>query len=374
MAHYDYIVIGGGSAGSAVAGRLAVDGTRRVCLVEAGGRNNNFLIKTPGFMPFLRGSSNYRYDTVAQKGLNGRIGYQPRGKGLGGSSAINAMIYIRGNAWDYDNWAEMGCDGWAYEDVLPWFKKAEGNERGADDYHGDGGPLFVSNQNHTNPTSRAFVASAEALQLRGTDDFNDAEQAGFGIYQVTQHKGERWSAARAYVEPIRDQGNIDIRTNTLVERLVIENGRVTGAVLRKGKQTETIHAGGPGGGGVILSAGAFNSPQILMTSGIGPAAHLKDHGIDVVIRQRRSRRKPAGPYRLRIHLGNRIDRPHRRQPGRHEADGRRDAGTSPPSHRHHDHTLCGSRRVLARHGRCPRARRAMAFRARAAGGSRSRKG
>ncbi|MGB3754254.1 MAG: GMC family oxidoreductase N-terminal domain-containing protein [Parerythrobacter sp.] len=282
MPHYDYIVIGGGSAGSAVAGRLAVDGTRRVCLVEAGGRNNNFLIKTPGFMPFLRGSSNYRYDTVAQKGLNGRIGYQPRGKGLGGSSAINAMVYIRGNAWDYDNWAEMGCDGWAYEDVLPWFKKAEGNERGADAYHGDGGPLFVSNQNHTNPTSRAFVASAEALQLRGTDDFNGAEQAGFGIYQVTQHKGERWSAARAYVEPICDQGNIDIRTNTLVERLVVENGRVTGAVLRKGKQTETIHAGGPGGGGVILSAGAFNSPQILMTSGIGPAAHLKDHGIDVV--------------------------------------------------------------------------------------------
>ena len=144
MDQYDYIVIGGGSAGCAVTGRLAVGGQRSICLIEAGGRNNTVAVKTPGMMPFLRNSQNYRYETVPQKGLNGRVGYQPRGKGLGGSSAINAMIYIRGNAWDYDNWAAMGCDGWSYDDVLPWFMKAEANERGADDYHGAGGPLFVS--------------------------------------------------------------------------------------------------------------------------------------------------------------------------------------------------------------------------------------
>jgi len=279
MNQYDYIVIGGGSAGCAITGRLAVGGERSICLVEAGGRNNNFRIKTPGMMPFLGKAPNYRYDTVPQKGLNGRIGFQPRGKGLGGSSAINAMIYIRGNAWDYDNWAAMGCDGWSYDDVLPWFKKAEANERGADDYHGSGGPLFVSDQRWTNEASRAFVQSAAALQLPETQDFNGERQAGFGIYQVTQRNGERWSASRAYVEPIRNQPNLDIRTGTLVEKLVIEGGRVTGVALRKGRSRETIYARR----GVILSAGAFNSPQILMLSGIGPGRHLNALDIPVLL-------------------------------------------------------------------------------------------
>ena len=279
MESFDYVVIGGGSGGSAVAGRLAVDGTRRVCLIEAGGRNDNVIIKTPGFMPFIRNSSNYKFDTVPQKGLNGRIGYQPRGKGLGGSSAINAMVYIRGNKWDYDNWAAMGCDGWSYDDVLPYFKKAESNERGGDDFHGDGGPLFVSDQGSPNPTSHAFVEAAASLQMRPNDDFNGERHEGFGLYQVTQRNGERWSAARAYVEPIRDQGNFAVRTNTLVEKLVIEGGRVTGVMVRRGKRSEMIYAKR----GVILSAGAFNSPQILMLSGIGPAQHLKDNGIDVVL-------------------------------------------------------------------------------------------
>ncbi len=279
MESFDYIVIGGGSAGSAVTGRLSVDGTRRVCLIEAGGHNNNVWVKTPGFMPFIPQASNYRYETVPQKGLNGRTGYQPRGRGLGGSSAINAMVYIRGNRWDYDNWAAEGCTGWAYDDVLPYFKRAEANERGGDDFHGHGGPLFVEDQKHANPASRAFVEAAAALQLRTSTDFNGERQDGFGLYQVTQHKGERWSAARAYVEPVRDQGNVSVRTDTLVEKLVIEGGRVTGVqILRKGKR-ETLLARR----GVILSAGAFNSPQILMLSGIGPAEHLKAHGIDVVL-------------------------------------------------------------------------------------------
>lgn len=292
MTEFDYVVIGGGSAGSAVAGRLAEDGARTVCLIEAGGRNDTVRVKTPGFMPFLPDAVNYRYETVPQKGLKGRVGYQPRGRGLGGSSAINAMVYIRGNHWDYDNWAALGCTGWAWNDVLPWFRKAEGNERGADAWHGAGGPLFVSEQNWPNQASRDFVESAAALQLRRNEDFNGARQDGFGLYQVTQRGGERWSAARAYVEPLRDAANLHIRTGTLVEKLVIENGRVTGVAIRRGRKRETVRARG----GVILSAGAFNSAQILMLSGIGPGAHLREHGLGVALD------KPAVGADLQDHI------------------------------------------------------------------------
>ena len=161
-----------------------------VCLLEAGGRNNTALIKTPGFMPFLTDKSNYRYETVPQKGLNGRTGYQPRGRGLGGSSAINAMVYIRGNSWDYDNWAALGCSGWSYDDVLPYFKRAEHNVRGEDEFHGEDGPLWVSDQKWPNPGSLAFVEAAAQLQLPRNNDFNGATQAGFGLYQVTQKDGD----------------------------------------------------------------------------------------------------------------------------------------------------------------------------------------
>lgn len=292
MDTFDYVVIGGGSAGSAVTGRLAEDGSKSVCLLEAGGRNDNFLVKTPGFMPFLLKNTNYRFDTVPQKGLNGRIGYQPRGKGLGGSSAINAMVYIRGNRWDYDNWAALGCTGWAYDDVLPWFKRSEGNIRGGDDFHGGEGPLSVSDQKWSNPASNAFVGSAANLQLPKNSDFNGERQEGFGLYQVTQKDGERWSAARAYVEPLRGKPNLDIRTGSLVEKLVIEEGRVTGVAIKRGRKREVVKARH----GVILSAGAFNSPQILMLSGIGPGEHLREHGIDVVLD------KPAVGSDLQDHI------------------------------------------------------------------------
>ncbi len=276
MDEFDVIVIGGGSAGSAVAGRLARAG-RSVCLLEAGGRNNTMLIKTPGFMPFLRNSANYRYDTVPQKGLNGRIGYQPRGRGLGGSSAINAMLYIRGNRWDYDNWAALGCAGWSYDDVLPYFRRAEKNVRGADDYHGAEGPLWVSDQRWANKGSLAFVEAAAQLQLPRNRDFNGEKQDGFGLYQVTQREGERWSAARAYIEPLRGDRRLDVRIGVTVQRILIEQGRATGVIYSVAGKRRQVNARGA----VVLSAGAFNSPQVLMLSGIGPGAHLAEHGIGV---------------------------------------------------------------------------------------------
>ena len=203
MDEFDIIVVGGGSAGSSAAGRLSEGGRYTVCLIEAGGTNNNMLVKTPGFMPFIRAASNWKYETVPQKGLNGRTGYQPRGRGLGGSSAINAMVYIRGHQWDYDNWAALGCDGWSYDDVLPVFKRCEDNARGANPYHGAGGPLSVMDQHWPQAGSLAFIEAAAELQLPRNSDFNGASQDGFGLYQVTQKGGERWTAARAYVEPAR---------------------------------------------------------------------------------------------------------------------------------------------------------------------------
>ncbi|TCD06827.1 glucose-methanol-choline oxidoreductase [Erythrobacteraceae bacterium CFH 75059] len=278
MDTFDIIVIGGGSAGSAAAGRLAEDMTRSVCLLEAGGHNRSILVTTPGFMPFLRQGSNYRYETVPQKGLNGRRGYQPRGRGLGGSSAINAMIYIRGHRWDYDNWAAMGCTGWAYDDVLPVFKRAEHNVRGADAFHGASGPLWVSDQLWPNPASIAFVEAAASLQLGRNTDFNGERQEGFGLYQVTQRDGERWSAARAYLDPLRRQRNLDVRIGVCVQRILFEEGRAVGVIYAVAGKERTVRARG----GVVLSGGAFNSPQLLMLSGIGPAAHLQEHGIAVL--------------------------------------------------------------------------------------------
>jgi choline dehydrogenase-like flavoprotein len=292
MAEFDIVVVGGGSGGSAVAGRLCENGKYSVCIVEAGGANKSWRIKAPGMMPFIPKASNYRFDTVPQKGLNGRIGYQPRGRGLGGSSAINAMVYIRGCAWDYDNWAALGADGWAYKDVLPYFKRAEGNVRGGNAHHGGDGPLVVSDQKWANSGSSDFVDSAAALQIPRNDDFNGAQFEGVGLYQVTQKDGERWSAARAYVEGHRDAGRLHIETGAVVERILIENGRAVGVQIRQRWSTKVIRARCA----VVLAAGAFGSPQILMLSGIGPADHLKSHGIDVALN------RPAVGSNLQDHI------------------------------------------------------------------------
>lgn len=279
MDEFDVIVIGAGSAGSAAAGRLAADGTLRVCLLEAGGKNTDWFVRTPGLLPLMPGSKNWAYDTEPMAGLNGRIGYQPRGRGMGGSSAINGMVYIRGNPWDYDNWAALGCTGWGWDDVLPVFRRQENNARGADDLHGAGGPLHVSDQIAPSPVGEAFVEAAGRLQLPLNADFNGPRQEGFGIYQVTQHQGERWSAARAFIDPLAGKPNLSVRTGALVERIVIEDGRATGVAVRFGRGREVLRAKG----GVILSAGAFGSPQILMLSGVGPGAHLQEQGIATAV-------------------------------------------------------------------------------------------
>jgi choline dehydrogenase-like flavoprotein len=276
---FDIVVVGGGSGGSAAAGRLSEGGKYSVCLIESGGHNNIFAVKAPGMMPFIPDKSNYRFETVPQKGLNGRIGYQPRGRGLGGSSAINAMVYIRGCAWDYDNWAALGATGWRYEDVLPYFKRAENNERGADPWHGSGGPLNVMDQHYSHPGSTEFVEAAASLQLPRTADFNGEKFEGVGLYQVTQKGGERWSAGRAYVEPAREAGRLNVMTDTMVERIGLEGGRATTVHLRSRRGPQTVRARRA----IILSGGTFGTPQTLMLSGIGPAEHLRANGIGVVL-------------------------------------------------------------------------------------------
>jgi choline dehydrogenase-like flavoprotein len=281
MDEFDIIVIGGGSGGSAAAGRLSEGGKYSVCVIEAGSANNSWRIKAPGMLPFLPNNANWRFETVPQPGLGGRRGFQPRGRGLGGSSAINAMVYIRGCAWDYDNWAALGAQGWSYADVLPFFKRAEGNVRGCDPYHNTDGPLSVSDQHFTNPGSQEFVESAASLQLPRNDDFNGKQFEGVGLYQVTQKAGERWSAARAYLDPARAVGRIHIETGALVEKIIIKEGRAAAVRFKQGLfgGTRTIKARGA----VILAGGAFGTPQTLMLSGIGPADHLHNRDVAVLI-------------------------------------------------------------------------------------------
>ncbi len=272
----DIVVVGGGSGGAAVAGRLAQDPRLSVAVIEPGGRNTGWRTTMPGAIPFQTAATNWAYQTVPQSGLNGRRGFQPRGRGLGGSSAINAMLYIRGHPTDYDAWAALGCAGWAYDDVLPWFRRTESNTRGADAWHGGEGPLWVSDQSHVQPASHAFVAAAASLQVPVNADFNGATQDGVGLYQVTQKDGERWTSARAYLTP---RPNLHLLTGTTVERVLFDGDRAWGVACLRDGQRHVVRARG----GVVLAGGAFGTPQLLMLSGIGPARHLVDHGITVKV-------------------------------------------------------------------------------------------
>ncbi|WP_430641802.1 GMC family oxidoreductase [Bradyrhizobium macuxiense] len=274
----DFVVVGAGSGGCAVAGRLSEDAATSVALLDAGGRNDNWVVTTPGALVLMVAGTinNWAFNTVPQKGLNGRVGYQPRGKGLGGSSAINAMVYIRGHRADYDHWASLGNTGWAYADVLPYFKRSEDNADFDGEYHGKGGPLAVNKLRSGNPIQQTFLQAAQEGQFRIRDDFNGEDHEGLGIYQVTQKNGERWSAARAYVHPhMGKRANLRVETNALATRILFEGKRAVGVEYRQGKELKHIRARRE----VLLAAGAFQSPQLLMLSGVGDADTLGKRGL-----------------------------------------------------------------------------------------------
>ena len=279
-ADFDILIVGAGSAGCVLAARLSEDPALRVGLIEAGPPDKSVLIHCPAGLALLAqtGAANWGFETEPQPGLNGRRGYQPRGKVLGGSSSVNAMIYARGHRADYDAWAAEGNPGWSFDEVLPWFKHAEHNERGADAFHGTGGPLNVADLRSDATWRERFTQAGVQAGYPRNPDFNGAEQEGFGPYQVTHRNGERFSAAKAYLTPQLSRPNLQVLTGAQVLRVRFEGGRAVGVDVRMGGAERTLKARRE----VILSAGALQSPQLLMLSGVGPGAHLQALGLPVL--------------------------------------------------------------------------------------------
>jgi choline dehydrogenase len=278
---FDYVIVGAGSAGCVLANRLSADGRHSVLLLEAGPKDTNLWIHVPlGYGKLFKEKTvNWMYQTEPEPELDGRTVFQPRGKVLGGSSSINGLLYVRGQHEDYDRWRQRGNAGWGYDDVLPYFKKAENQQRGADKYHGVGGPLSVSNLGHPDPLSAAFIDAAAETGLPVNPDFNGATQEGAGFFQTTTRSGRRASTAVAYLRPASGRSNLRVETSALAQRILFEGRRARGVEYRQGGALRTATARKE----VLVSSGAYNSPQLLQLSGVGPAELLKQHGIDVVL-------------------------------------------------------------------------------------------
>ncbi len=277
---YDFIVTGAGSAGCVLAARLSESGRYRVLLLEAGGKDSSPWIHIPmGYAKtFVDPKVNWMFESEPEKELNGRTMYQPRGKVLGGTSSINGMIYMRGTSADYDQWRQMGNEGWGYDDVLPYFRKAEDNERGANEFHGTGGPLRVSNQPYKWEIAEALIEACKQAGIPYNEDFNGATQEGCGYYQTTTKDKRRWSTAAAYLKPARKRPNLVVKTHAHATKILVEGGKAVGVEFETRGRRETARAGRE----VIVSGGAYGSPQLLLLSGIGPAEHLRDMGVEVV--------------------------------------------------------------------------------------------
>ena len=277
---FDYVIVGAGSAGCVLANRLSADPDCSVLLIEAGSRDRNPLFRLPMLMGrlFHSGIYSWRYHTEPVPSLGGRSLYWPRGKVLGGSSTINGMVYVRGNRHDYDRWAQFGLPGWSYEDVLPAFRRSEGHIERDGAYHGTGGELTVCRARGANPLFDAFVEAGREAGHSVNDDFNGAEQLGFGRYDFTIRRGKRCSTSTAFLRPVRDRRNLRIVTDCLVRRVTVEGGRATGVEVADRDRARTVRAARE----VILCGGTVNSPQLLMLSGIGPGEELGRHGIDVI--------------------------------------------------------------------------------------------
>jgi choline dehydrogenase len=278
---FDYVIVGAGSAGCVLANRLSADGKHSVLLLEAGPEDKNLWIHVPlGYGKLFKEKTvNWMYQTEPEPELNGRQVFQPRGKVLGGSSSINGLLYVRGQHEDYDRWRQRGNSGWGYDDVLPYFKKAENQQRGGDKYHGVGGPLTVSNLGHPDPLSAAFIDAAAETGLPVNADFNGASQEGAGFFQTTTRGGRRASTAMAYLRPAKNRSNLHVETSALAQRILFDGCRARAVEYRQHGVLRTASARKE----ILVSGGAYNSPQLLQLSGVGPAELLKQHGIDVVL-------------------------------------------------------------------------------------------